>query len=208
MLSAMALASGEWHIEFRPWGWVRLMEKGGGPAVYLQYELSRTGSHTRLDLKAVVIRAGTEDDALSARTWRRIPFSKVETYLTITNAGSIITASCDVEAPSLEALDAYFDATKTFGTFSVSAPSERLVSDGGTNEPRRPMPQVKPPAGRLTDDFLEDVADAYRWFTEAKQAPAPAIAEMAGTPVRTVHRWIYEARKRGIIPPARTGRAG
>lgn len=204
----MALAIGEWHIEFRPWGWVRLREDGGGPAVYLRYELSKAGKHTRLDLQSVVIRAGEDDDALSARTWRRIPFSSVETYLTLTNAGDIITAHCDVESPSLAALDQYFDETKAFSTFSVTEPSERLISDGADDEPRRPMPQVKPPEGRLTNEFLEDVADAYRWFTDARKAPAPAISEAANVPVRTVHRWIYEARKRGILPPARAGRAG
>ncbi|MGX9887363.1 hypothetical protein [Streptomyces sp. NPDC002276] len=204
----MALASGEWRIEFRPWGWVRLREEGGGPDVYLRYDLTKSGSHTRLDLQDVVIRAGEADDALSARTWRRIPFSTIEMYLTATNADDIITADCETIPPSLDDLDRYFDVTKSFGTFSVTEPSDRLVSDGAGAEPQRPMPQVKPPAGRLTDEFLEDVADAYRWFIEAKTAPAPAISEMAKTPVRTVHRWIYEARKRGILPPARSGRAG
>ncbi|MFF2215028.1 hypothetical protein [Streptomyces antibioticus] len=204
----MAVEIGKWHIEFRPWGWVRLREMGGGPAVYLQYDLSKTGPHTRLDLQSVVMKAGEGDDVLSARSWRRIPFSKVEIYLTLTNAGDIITAPCEVEAPSLEVLDRYFDQTKQFGTFSVREPSDRLVSDDADNEPSRPMPQVRPPGGRLTDDFLEEVADAYRWFTEARRPPAPAIAETADVPVRTVHRWVYEARKRGILPPARAGRAG
>ena len=203
----MAVDAGEWQIEFRPWGWVRLREQEGGPAVYIQYEITGGYGQGRLDMQCVVMMAG-QDDALSARTWRRIPFSTVETYLNLSNARDIVTAQCATPAPSLEGLERFFEESASYSTFTVTEPSGMLVPDGADDEPARKLPQVKPPQGKLTDEFLKDVAAAYRWYADAQKAPAPAISEMAEVPVRTVHRWIYEARKRGILPPARTGRAG
>jgi len=118
------------------------------------------------------------------------------------------------DAPSLCELDCFFEEHKeaplmaVFDQFFPSIASDILVDDAPSGTPARRIPQVKAPEGRLTDDFLKDVADAYRFFTDANQSPGPAIADMSGVPVRTVHRWIYQARKRGILAPARSGRAG
>lgn len=67
---------------------------------------------------------------------------------------------------------------------------------------------LKPPTDGLTDDFLSRLSAAYRELVLAKRAPAPAIADQTGAPVRTVHGWIAESRKRGYLPPAVHGRAG
>lgn len=69
-------------------------------------------------------------------------------------------------------------------------------------------PTIATPENGLTDDFLKSVAEAYLWATSAGLHPAPSIAELAEVPVRRVHRWVSDARKRGFLPPARPGRAG
>ncbi len=109
--------------------------------------------------------------------------------------------------PSLDFLDDFFEATKESAASSIEILPD--ATPGGGAGPAR-LPRIQPPKGRLTDEFLGEVAEAYRWATESQKAPAPAIAEVAESEVsvRTVHRWIYEARKRGILPPARVGRAG
>jgi hypothetical protein len=66
----------------------------------------------------------------------------------------------------------------------------------------RPHPNTPP------DVFYRQVAGAYTAAIATSQKPAPLIAERAGVPVPTVHRWIAEARRRGHLPPARKGRAG
>lgn len=53
----------------------------------------------------------------------------------------------------------------------------------------------------ITADFLSDIAAQYREHVAAGRMPAPSISKTEGAPVRTVHRWIYEARKRGLLEP-------
>lgn len=160
-------------------------------------------------MRAVVLKAD-EGEQLSARLWRRIPFSQLERMFSFAPMVEALTSPtpADVDAPTLDTLDAYFEATRDMVSMFGSINSDVFVSDEQEGHPPGKIPIIKPPQGRLTDDFLRDVAEAYQWFAEAKQPPAPGIADIAEVPVRTVHRWIYEARKRGILPPARTGRAG
>ena len=200
----MTLRIDDWHVDFRPQGWIRLKEGEGGPTVYLQFEQAGTPGQERFDMQSVVMEKGAED-TLSGRTWRRVPFSELEMYLKIPDVAGYLTTPCDVAPPSLDSLAEYFDATAHLVKASGIIPGRALTSDGASQES---FPVVRPLEGRLTDEHLQDVAKAYRWNTNANRPPAPAIAEAAGVPVRTVHRWIYEARKRGILPPARTGRAG
>lgn len=53
----------------------------------------------------------------------------------------------------------------------------------------------------INDEFLEGIARQYTEHVIAGQMPAPAIAISEGAPVATVHRWVREARKRGLLPP-------
>lgn len=65
----------------------------------------------------------------------------------------------------------------------------------------------------LTDDFLATVARAYAAALARGERPNAAIeADLAAAgrpyPRRTVERWVYEARRRGIMPRGRKGAAG
>ncbi|MEU9245677.1 hypothetical protein [Streptomyces sp. NPDC048385] len=210
-----------WAIDVRPWGWLRLREiSEQGPTVYLHYEVVGSQGQERLDLQAVVMRSGS-GEALSGRVWRRIPFADIEKALTVALvnpppteffAGEPFEQLREVFAngvegsvpPVLDSLDDFFKATEDLTPIYFNpVPSGMLVT-----EDQGRLPRISSPEGRITDDFLQDVAEAYRWYASRDEPPAPSIAQMAGAPVRTVHRWIYEARKRGILPPARSGRAG
>jgi hypothetical protein len=62
---------------------------------------------------------------------------------------------------------------------------------------------------RLDDAFLHHVADAYvDAIRRGAASPAVMLARQATVPVRTVHRWIYLARKAGHLPPGSQGRIG
>lgn len=204
----MELRGVAWVVEARPGGWVRLTESGG-PSVYLHFRQDGPAGQERFNLKTAVMKAG-EDEVLSGRSWRRIPLLEVERFIAVPQVQTALTFPCDEPPPAvLEKLDEYFEAGKYPGNPSETGyiSSGMLTSDSPEGAAAGKFPVIKPP-GRITDDFLRDVADAYRWFTNAKQPPAPAIAEMADVPVRRVHRWVSDARKRGFLPPGRPGRAG
>ncbi|MFG3300990.1 hypothetical protein [Micromonospora chersina] len=70
------------------------------------------------------------------------------------------------------------------------------------------VPRLSRPDGRDPDAFYRQVAEAYSAAVSKSRKVAPVLAEQAGVPVPTVHRWVAEARRRGFLPPARKGRAG
>lgn len=74
-----------------------------------------------------------------------------------------------------------------------------------STEPRAPLTR---PDGTDPDGFSRRVAAAYREAYKRTRTPAKALAEEAGVPVTTVHRWVREARRSGHLPKARRGRAG
>jgi hypothetical protein len=75
---------------------------------------------------------------------------------------------------------------------------------------RNPTMRLRiPGGGKKPDKFYAQVAAAYRWLAEnGSRRPALDIAERNGVAVTTVHRWIAEARRRGILEPGVRGRAG
>lgn len=52
---------------------------------------------------------------------------------------------------------------------------------------------------RLPDSFYEAVANAYAMASELSRRPAVVLAEENGVPTTTVHRWVKEARRRGLM---------
>ncbi|MDG4825673.1 hypothetical protein O7635_27830 [Asanoa sp. WMMD1127] len=71
-----------------------------------------------------------------------------------------------------------------------------------------PKQKLSRPDGSDPEAFYRLVAERYVAELANTKAVAPALADEAGVPVPTVHRWIAEARRRGHLPPARRGRAG
>jgi hypothetical protein len=59
---------------------------------------------------------------------------------------------------------------------------------------------------RLDDDWYAKVGATYIAAKDRGLKPRMAIAELAGVSTDVAGRWIYEARKRGHLPPTRPGR--
>lgn len=81
----------------------------------------------------------------------------------------------------------------------------RLPPDGPV-KPRRLRLKISDPGGyRKPDEFYRQVADRYLWLAAISSRPAQELAEANDMPVATVHRWIREAKVRGLllIPPHR-----
>lgn len=75
---------------------------------------------------------------------------------------------------------------------------------------RRPVMRFDVPEGAKPDSFYASIASAYRWLVteEGSRRPARDLADANGVPSTTAHRWIREARRRGILGPGVRGRAG
>ncbi len=58
------------------------------------------------------------------------------------------------------------------------------------------------------EGFYERVSQAYSFASRQTRAPAARIAEANDVPTATVHGWISEARRRGLLPSGQNGRAG
>ena len=86
--------------------------------------------------------------------------------------------------------------------------SARRKADEADRKARQTRAQLSRPDGSNPDAFYEQVAVAYRDAVQTTPKVAKVLADEAGVPVGTVHRWIMEARRRGFLPPARQGRAG
>jgi hypothetical protein len=77
---------------------------------------------------------------------------------------------------------------------------------------RTPMADNSPlsaPGGRVTDEFLRELARRYMALVErGERGPAVTLAKQAHVTVHAVRKWVYMARQRGILPPGRRGQAG
>jgi len=69
---------------------------------------------------------------------------------------------------------------------------------------RRKSLRVSVPAGhgKRPDTFYETVMKVYAEASRASKTPAVDVAEANGVPVTSVHRWVKEARRRGLMPPS------
>jgi hypothetical protein len=65
-----------------------------------------------------------------------------------------------------------------------------------------------PGSDGLTDQFLSNVARAYAAALARDEHPNLSIADQVGYPLKTVQRWVYTARQRGIMPRGERGRPG
>lgn len=215
----------EWTVEARPGGWLRLQQTTGtGASVYLRYLLSGTQGKERLTLQTIVMKSDDDSEGLSGRVWRAVPLSKVEQALAPLVASDLPAPQAQAVAEMREAfrpshdggdkesfsgvdeLDHYFEEgdpvdllERITAEIPEAAPPTLSAPEAG---------ELRPPEGRLTDEFLKRIASAHRYFAARGPAPAREIAERANVPVRTVHRWVLKAREKGFLPPARRGRAG
>jgi hypothetical protein len=77
---------------------------------------------------------------------------------------------------------------------------------GGWVQPEPPLELTRPLGRRLDDDWYAKVGATYVAAKEQGLKPRTKIAELAGVSTDVAGRWVYEARKRGHLPPTRPGR--
>lgn len=91
----------------------------------------------------------------------------------------------------------------------------RRAASGGPHPPppndtgwEQPGPEAPAGLRGRPDRFYADIAAEYQDHTRTSRRPAADLADRHGVPVTTAHRWIKEARRRGLLAPGRPGKAG
>ncbi len=191
-------------MDYRPGGLARL--RGDGFTAYLQ--LARDdGNPARIRVSQITV-VPDDGQPVTEAMLRAIPMAEIELHLVMLASVTIRPLPGDVGSELSADLVMRPARVKGYDPAAL----ERYFGD----EPPVPLGSVipgrtglsRPPGGRLTDQYLRDVAAVYLAAIRAKRPPAPAVAEAAGVPVRTVHRWIADARARGILPATTRGKAG
>lgn len=194
-----------------PHGWCEVaLRDEGGPAPRVLVKLAREEGGGRTVI-ARMIYVGDGHTMLrqpvlpvTSAALRALPIGRIEAAINKTDLPADVFGDDGLDngfgvhfAPVDAALAAYLEQTEhRWLNWSRTLPAAPA---------REPLSR---PDGTDPDAFSRRVAQAYMAAVESTGAPAKALAEEAGVPVTTVHRWIREARQRGHLPPARKGRAG
>lgn len=165
-------------------GWVSMRGPDGTDGLHVKVRQDDEGRWSITDL---YLHGGE----ISGETLRAIRMPQVEAgaYNQIIRSG-----------PDADPAEAGWDDGVTIGQIRGVAPA--------LHRKRRTRKPLARPAGDDPERFYAQVAAAYREHQETTSAPAKAIAEEAGVPVTTAHRWVREARIRGHLPRGRKGRVG
>lgn len=201
------------ELGFGNGGWVRVADAGMPGPLYVRLLPDERG---RLRIRELYLEA--EDGPIRGEHLRGLPLHVLEAICN--EDRSDVLNRLEVPGPDLSRAASYHATSwgrkvehwvadswwaQVAGSGVPQAPRAR-------KRPRRtpPLPPqpLKAPDEGLTDAFLRTVAASYADAVRRGLAPAPTLAEEARVSHRTVHRWVYEARKRGIMPPGKQGRVG
>jgi hypothetical protein len=189
-------------------GWVRV-ERDGLPGV-LYLRLAQASG--RWQVREMYLESG-EGEEIRARDLRELPLAAIVALALSHHEHLAVRAA--MPGPDLGTLASNYSAT--FGPKDTGWVTESMRSPAENRKLRkRPPKAAEPPPvapldrpDRLDDAFLRHVADAYAdAIRRGAASPAAMLARQATVPVRTVHRWIYLARKAGHLPPGSQGRIG
>jgi hypothetical protein len=168
-------------------GWLFVDVAGPSPVAVLAKTVERDG-------RRVITRLVALGNPIDSSTFRKLPIGRVESLANI---------------PHLSASLARFESEDDPLSAVLSAELGKLL--GAPHDEEQAPPSREPlqrPDSTDPEGFYRRVAAAYNAALATTSRPAPLLAAEAGVPVATVRRWILEARRRGMLPPGRKGRAG
>lgn len=186
-------------------GWVELSLSGDEPRPRVLVKVEDR------DGRGVITSVVVTGDRLDSTTLKSIPVARIEAALNHPKLG-IPRVQIDPEAlQDLAAHGHLFPDEFRVIDEALATYLQKAPQPSGTKRQRPQRRQRHPltrPDGTDPEGFYQRVAEAYNDLIVTTAAPAPLLAEEAGVPVPTVHRWIAEARRRGFLPQARRGRVG
>jgi hypothetical protein len=187
------------------------------------YVRLRRDPNNRLRIKEFYLDASQGEAAISHADLRELPLGQIEAWLNAHREH--VERKASRPSPDLSKYATFFSSG-----FDLNRPrhwvAQSFAEQADDNRPRVErvergwqdardskeeaefrLPLGAPPNG-LTDQFLRDVAKAYAAAVARRERPNVALARQTGAPVKTVQRWVYTARQRGIMPRGSRGRPG
>jgi hypothetical protein len=204
------------EVRFGNGGWILVEHEELPGPLYLRLRQDADGRWVTTELY-LDARGGP----ITAAALRELPISSIEAAVQANERSRIeLDDRSRVVAVDLSTAASYY--ATTFGRQADHWVADMLRAQVPGSEVPKPSrrksgielqrPEVpplrRPPDGRLTDDFLRQVARSYDAALRRGARPAIALADEADVPAQTIRRWVYLARKRGIMPPGRQGKAG
>ncbi len=169
-------------------GWAAYQTGHPEPMVRIFVRVGRVHTNARLSIRKVLI--DTPLASVDARALRSVPVGRLESA---------------VNRPSEYTRIVEHVAEKEGQ--AASLPEDDLTSEGwpwwgyAPAKPRSPRLKMKIPTGhRKPDSFYEQVADRFGYLSTVSERPAAELAAANDVPPTTVHGWVREARRRGLLP--------
>lgn len=130
----------------------------------------------------------TFHDGIGPRLVRELPLARIE-------------AAVNQPAYRADVLDRSLTPNVAHIPFRPLMPFYVRWLDAKPSSRRRPNLKLRIPEGRgRPDSFYAQVAERFAYLTTASQSPATDLAQANGVPTTTVHGWVKEARRRGLLP--------
>jgi hypothetical protein len=137
-----------------------------------------------LEVRELHVAAAPDTGTFTSQLLREIPFLRIEAGVNYPTHRQVLNDL--IAAPN---------------ALMVGAPEGwRFMLRPGPCPPSRPDLEVGDPGGyRKPDSFYRQVGVAFLWLAAMSSAPAQQLAAVNGVPVGTVHRWVREAKLRGLL---------
>jgi hypothetical protein len=218
------------RVSFGNAGWVAIDGLGLPGPLYVRVRQDGTG---RLRVKELYLDASANDDVpITGNDLRQLSLSRVEALINA-HSNAVLHRVRRV-GPDLSTLATYY--VTSFGNYERQIKERNWVVLNFANqldpeeadqlpEFERVQPKTREwhdvrstdldfrlpssgPTDGLTNEFLQDVARAYAAAVARGERPNVAMAGQTGYPLKSVQRWVYTARQRGIMPRGSRGRPG
>lgn len=211
----------DWRLVCAPGGWVRATTDG--VTVYMRLKDTGAGPVPRLNVHTVVMDSETP---ISTAVWRQVPFEDIERIANdprgVLNREvggwnpprQALLTPADSQPVSIETLERHFGAADELAEHDakenpVPHPNGLFLRGWKPADPGEEPEPLTRPVGRITDEFLADLARSYQWLVaKGYTTPSTMLSEQMQTSVGNVRRWVSMARRKGLLPPGRPGRAG
>jgi len=171
------------------WAWARIPEV---PNCDLWFRVAEIGGRLGIVALEIVPESGTID----AGVLRSIPTGRIEALANQPTMSEVLREAIAQHGGEADQRDWVTRAERAAAdpTGALAALQRGPLRVRGARERSKP------------DGFYAKVAELYSRASYFEGSPAQAIADANNVPVTTVHGWVKEARRRGLLAPGRRER--